>query len=156
LIRNRPWIVTVPLIVLLGFASGWLSNSGYGNAWFDSLRKPAFMPPGWVFPIAWTTFYILMGLALAQVIASAAPARRLALHLFAIQFVLNLAWSPIFFGQHRADLALVTVVVLTLFAAATIMVFWTVRRSAAVLMMPYLAWLMFATALNFAIVRLNG
>ena len=156
MIRNKPWIVTVPLIVLPGFASGWLSNSGYGNSWFDSLRKPGFMPPGWVFPIAWTTLYILMGLALARIIASAAPARRLALHLFAIQFVLNLAWSPVFFGLHQADIALVVVVVLTIFVAVTILLFRTIRRSAAVLMMPYLAWLMFATALNFAIVRLNG
>jgi tryptophan-rich sensory protein len=156
LIRSKPWIVTVPLIVLLGLASGWLSNSGYGNPWFDALVKPAFMPPGWLFPIAWTTLYVLMGVAVGQVIASAAPVRRLALHVFAIQLVLNLLWSPIFFGLHQADIAFVTIVVLTIFVAITILLFWSVRRSAALLMLPYLAWLLFATALNFAIVRLNG
>jgi tryptophan-rich sensory protein len=156
LIRSKPWIVTVPMIVLLGFASGWLSNSGYGNPWFDALAKPAFMPPGWLFPIAWTTLYVLMGVAVGQVIASAAPVRRLALHVFAIQLVLNLLWSPIFFGLHQADIAFVTIVVLTIFVAITILLFWGVRRSAALLMLPYLAWLLFATALNFAIVRLNG
>jgi translocator protein len=156
LIRNKPWIVTVPLIVLLGFASGWFSNSGYGNPWFDALTKPSFMPPGWLFPIAWTLLYVLMGVAVAQVIASAAPVRRLALHVFAIQLLLNLLWSPIFFRLHQADIALVTIVVLTIFVAITILLFWSVRRSAAVLLLPYLAWLLFATALNFAIVRLNG
>ena len=156
MIRSKPWIVTVPLIVLLGFASGWLSNSGYGNPWFDSLRKPAFMPPGWLFPIAWTTLYILMGIAVGQVIASTARTRRLALHVFTIQLVLNLLWSPIFFGLHQADIALVTIVVLTIFVAITILLFWGIRRSAALLLLPYLAWLLFAAALNFAIVRLNG
>lgn len=156
MIRSKPWIATIPLIVLLGFASGWFSNSGYGNPWFDALAKPSFMPPGWLFPIAWTTLYILMGIAVAQVIASPAPVRRLALHVFAIQLVLNLLWSPIFFGLHQADIALVTIVVLTIFVAIAILLFWSIRRSAALLMLPYLAWLLFATALNFAIVRLNG
>ena len=156
MIRSKPWIVTVPLIVLLGLASGWFSNSGYGNPWFDALAKPGFMPPGWLFPIAWTLLYILMGVAVAQVIASTAPARRLALHVFAIQLLLNLLWSPIFFGLHQADIALVTIVVLTIFVAIAILIFWGVRRSAALLMLPYLAWLIFATALNLAIVRLNG
>jgi len=156
MIRTRPWIVTVPVIVLLGFASGWLSNSGFGNPWFDALAKPSFMPPGWAFGVAWTILYILMGIAVAQVIAADTPLRRLALHLFAIQLVLNLLWSPIFFAFHRSDIALVTIVVLTIFVAATILLFWRVRRSAALLMLPYLAWLLFATALNFAILRLNG
>ena len=156
MIRSKPWLVTVPVIVLLGFASGWFSNSGYGNPWFDALAKPSFMPPSWLFPIAWTTLYILMGLAVAQVIKSAGPVRRLALHVFAIHALLNLAWSPIFFGLHRPDLALVTIDVMILFVVATILLFWRVRRSAALLMLPYLAWLLFATALNFAILRLNG
>jgi len=156
MIRTRPWIVTVPVIVLLGFASGWLSNSGFGNPWFDALAKPSFMPPGWAFGVAWTILYILMGIAVAQVIAADTPLRRLALHLFAIQLVLNLLWSPIFFAFHRPDIALVTIVVLTIFVAATILLFRRVQRSAALLMLPYLAWLLFATALNFAILRLNG
>ena len=61
-------LVTVPAIVFLGFLSGKLANSGYGNRWFDALVKPDFMPPGWAFGVAWTILYILMGLALAIVI----------------------------------------------------------------------------------------
>ncbi len=156
MIRRRPWIVTVPGILLLGWLSGWLSNSGYGDPWFDALVKPSFMPPGWAFGVAWTILYILMGVAVAQVIASEGQTRRLALHVFAIQLVLNLLWSPLFFGLHRPDLALVTIGVLLLFVAVTIRLFWGLRRSAAWLMLPYLGWLCFATALNLAIVRLNG
>jgi tryptophan-rich sensory protein len=154
--RRRAWIVTVPLIVLLGFASGWLSNSGYGNPWFDALAKPAFMPPGWVFPVAWTTLYVLMGIAVAQVIASDRDAKRPALLMFATQLVLNLAWSPIFFGMHQARAGLAIIIVLTIDVVITIGLFARVRRSAAWLMLPYLAWLIFATCLNLAIVRLNG
>jgi tryptophan-rich sensory protein len=154
--RRRAWIVTVPLIVLLGFASGWLSNSGYGNPWFDALAKPAFMPPGWVFPVAWTTLYVLMGIAVALVIASDRDAKRPALLMFATQLVLNLAWSPIFFGMHQARAGLAIIIVLTIDVVITIGLFARVRRSAAWLMLPYLAWLIFATCLNLAIVRLNG
>jgi len=155
MIRNRPWIVTVPLILLLGWLSGWLSNSGYGNSWFDALAKPGFMPPGWAFGVAWTILYVLMGIAVAQVIASKALTRRLALHIFTLQLVLNLMWSPVFFGLHKPDIAFVIIVVLAIFVALMVALFWTIRRSAGLLMLPYLAWLLFATALNFAIVRLN-
>lgn len=156
MIRGKPWIATVPLIVLLGFASGWFSNSGYGNPWFDALAKPGFMPPAWVFPVAWTTLYVLMGIAVAQVIASDAPAKRPALVLFTAQLILNLAWSPVFFGLHQARVAFAIIALLTLDVVVTILLFARVRRSAALLMVPYLAWLVFAACLNLAIVRLNG
>ena len=154
--RKTIWIVTIPAIVLLGFASGWLSNSGYGNAWFDALVKPAFMPPGWAFPVAWTSLYILMGIALAQVIDSDAPGRRAALVLFAVQLALNLLWSPVFFGLHQMRPALAIIAVLAVVVAVMIILFLRIRKSAAYIMLPYLAWLLFATELNLAIVRLNG
>src|SRR6187431_671414 len=96
------WMITVPIILLLGMASGWLSNSGYGNAWFDRLTKPSFMPPGWAFPVAWTILYVLMGIALGLVIEAQGPLRNLAIALFMAQLLLNLAWSPVFFGMHQA------------------------------------------------------
>jgi translocator protein len=154
--RKNAWIITVPVIVLLGFASGWLSNSGYGNPWFDALRKPWFMPPGWVFPVAWTSLYILMGIAVAQVIASDAPGKRPALILFASQLILNLLWSPVFFGLHQMRPALAIIAVLAVDVAVMIILFLRIRKSAAYMMLPYLAWLLFATELNLAIVRLNG
>ncbi|WP_116090723.1 TspO/MBR family protein [Sphingomonas crusticola] len=149
------WMLTVPVILLLGMASGWLSNSGYGNAWFDRLAKPSFMPPGWAFPVAWTTLYILMGVALGLVIETQSPLRNLAITLFAVQLVLNLAWSPVFFGMHQARVGLAIILILFVAAAATTVAFWRVQPTAALLMLPYLGWLLLASALNGAIVRLN-
>jgi len=153
--RENAWIVTVPIILLFGIASGWLSNSGYRNYWFDQLRLPSFMPPGWAFPIAWTILYVLMGVAVARVIAGDGPARRTALALFGLQLLLNLAWSPIFFGLNQALAGLVIILVLILLVAITTILFWRICRAAGALMVPYLLWLCFAALLNAAIVHLN-
>jgi translocator protein len=154
--HTRPWLVTVPAILAAGLASGWLSNSGYGNIWFASLRKPALMPPAWVFPVAWTVLYILMGIALGRVIAQSNMRRRRAIMLFVIQLALNLSWSPIFFGLHEALPALIILITLVIAAGAATIAFWKVQTAAGALMLPYLAWLIFATYLNGAIVHLNG
>ena len=157
---RRPWwqyaAVTVPAIVLLGSLSGWLSNSGYGNDWFDTLQKPFFMPPGWVFGVVWPILYVLLGVALAIILAEPdSPARSRALLLFFTQLALNYAWSPLFFAAHAVRLALITIFVMTAIAAMASGQFWRIRRVAGALMLPYLAWLCFAAALNRAIDRLN-
>lgn len=144
---------TVPAIVLLGFASGWLSGSGYGNPWFDDLRKPWFMPPGWAFPVVWTTLYILMGLSAALLIGAR---NRTALALFGVQLALNLAWSPIFFAGHAVVAALAVILMLDAAVILTIIFAWRGPRLAAILLLPYPLWLAIATALNVAILRLNG
>src|SRR5947199_8424973 len=88
--------VCVVAIELLGGASGWLSNSGYGNGWFDSLRKPSFMPPGWAFGVVWPVLYALLGVAVAMVLADPpSPRRKLALVLFFVQLAPHFVWSPI-------------------------------------------------------------
>ena len=149
-------LITVPAIVLLGWFSGWVSNSGYGNSWFDALEKPFFMPPGWVFGFAWTVLYILLGLALALILAEPESlARRKGLLLFFAQLALNFAWSPLFFAAHAVSLALYTIFVMAAIAAMAARQFWNIRRLAGALMLPYLAWLCFAAALNGAIDRLN-
>ena len=152
----RTALVTVPLVLLLGLASGWVSNSGYGNPWFDALTKPDVMPPGWAFGAAWTTLYILLGFALALVVAAPdVPARKPGLALFAIQMLLNYAWSPVFFGAHRILGGLVLIMLILLLAAVTAILFARTRPLAGVLMLPYLAWLGFATFLNYRIMLLN-
>jgi tryptophan-rich sensory protein len=149
-------VVTPALILLLGLASGWLSGSGNRNPWFAALVKPGFMPPGWVFPVVWTTLYILMGVALAQVIGSKAPLRNLAIALFAAQLALNLAWSPIFFAGHQIRLGLAVLILLDVVMIATVIVFARIGLWPALLLVPYLVWLGIATALNWSILRLNG
>ena len=158
--QRRPWwkyaLVTVPAIVLVGSASGWLSNSGYGNDWFAMLDKPFFMPRGWAFGLVWPILYIFLGIALAIILAEPeSPARNKALLLFFIQLALNYAWSPLFFAAHAVKLALITIFVMAAIAAMAAGQFWRIRRVAGALMLPYLAWLCFAAALNGAIDRLN-
>src|ERR671933_291412 len=81
-------LVTVPAVLLLGTLSGILSNSGYGNGWFDALVKPGFMPPAWAFPVAWTILYVCLGLALALILhARGAHGRRVAIGIFLAQLL---------------------------------------------------------------------
>jgi tryptophan-rich sensory protein len=157
---TRGWgriaLVTCPAIVLLGSASGWLSNSGYSNDWFAGLQKPFFMPPGWLFGLVWPLLYLLMGIALAMILAlPPSPRRRLALSLFFIQLVLNFAWSPIFFAGHDVTLAKYVIFVMAVLAAGAAGQFLRLRRAAGLLLVPYLAWLIFAATLNSTIDRLN-
>lgn len=143
-------LVLVPAVLLLGILSGRLAPSGDDNAWFAALNKPSLYPPEQLFGVVWSVLYIMMGLAVSLV-ASAKGARwRVpALAVFAVQLALNLAWSPLFFGGHQITGALVLILVLDVAVIATIALFWNVRPIAAVLLLPYLAWILFATVLNW-------
>ena len=157
---ERPWwryaLVTVPAIVLLGSASGWLSNSGYGNDWFDNLVKPSFMPPGYAFGIVWPILYVLLGLALAMILAEPpSDRRRMGLVLFFIQLVLNFAWSPLFFAGHDISLAKIVIFLMAAIAAGAAGQFFRIRKAAGLMMIPYLCWLIFAATLNSTIENLN-
>lgn len=149
-------LLTVPATLLLGILSGRVSSSGYGNPWFDALAKPEFMPPGWAFGAAWTVLYILLGLSLAMLIhARGARGRGPLIALFVVQLLLNYSWSPVFFGLGEIEAALAIVaamVAITLILAVRI---WPIRKVAALLLLPYLAWLCFATALTWRIMDLN-
>lgn len=149
-------LFTVPTILFLGLLSGRVSNSGYGNPWFADLVKPAFMPPGWAFPVAWTILYILLGFALAVVIhARGARLRGLAIALFLVQMVGNYFWSPLFFRLHQVTEAFWLILFILAMSVATAWVFARVRMAAALLMLPYLGWLAFAATLTYEIDRLN-
>lgn len=149
-------LVCVPLVVLLGFLSGTLSQSGPRNPWFAELVKPALYPPPVTFAIVWTVLYVMLGVALALVLAArGAPGRGLAAVFFVAQFVLNLAWSPVFFALHRMSAALVVIALLLVLASVTTALFWRVRPVAGALLLPYLLWLAFATYLNFAFLQAN-
>lgn len=149
-------LVCVPACVLLGFLAGRLSGSGPGDPWFDSLVKPAIYPPSAAFGIVWPVLYAMMGFALALVgSAWGARGRGLAIMIFAIQFLVNLAWSPVFFGAHQLTGGLVVIAVLDVLVIVTIALFWRVRKLAGLLLLPYLAWIVFATALNYQFLRLN-
>lgn len=152
----RRAVVTVPLILLLGLAFGRLAPTGSENPWYMMLEQPALMPPGWAFGVAWSILYVLMGLSLAMVLnARGSSLRWPAVALFALQMAVNLSWSPVFFGMHRVRLALGIIVVMGLLVLATILLFARIRTGAAVLLLPYLAWIGFAGYLNYQVHVLN-
>jgi tryptophan-rich sensory protein len=149
-------LLFVPGVLLLGLLSGQIAGSGADNPWFASLIKPGLYPPPVVFPVVWTVLYILMGLAVAMVAAARGAEWRLAaLAAFGVQLVFNLAWSPLFFGGHQIFAALILLFVLDAAVIATIAAFQRVRPLAALLLLPYLAWVLFATLLTWQLHTAN-
>ncbi|MBA3453956.1 MAG: tryptophan-rich sensory protein [Deltaproteobacteria bacterium] len=120
-------------------------------SWYRALDRPSWAPPGWVFGPVWITLYTMMGVAAWLIWQSRAPRRRAALAWFAVQLVLNAAWTPVFFGARSIGGGLIVIVALLVAIIATSAVYRHVSRVAAALMVPYLAWVSFATALNAAL-----
>lgn len=125
--------------------------------WYAGLYKPFFNPPNWVFGPAWTILYILMGLALYLFLEKAKEKRlaRKGIMVFGTQLSLNALWSIIFFGLHRPFSAFIAIVLLWLLIAYSILVFSRASKRAAWLLVPYLAWVSFASILNFSVWLLN-
>jgi tryptophan-rich sensory protein len=149
-------LFVVPAVMLLGFLSGQYAGSTADNPWFAGLDKPATFPPPVTFIVVWTVLYALMGFALALVCAAWGARYRLpAILAFVLQLVLNLAWSPVFFAEHRISAALAILVALDFAVVLTLVLFWKVRRVAGLLLLPYLGWVLFATLLNWQFLQLN-
>ena len=145
-----------PLLLLLGTISGMMSNSGGNNFWFAGLEKPAIYPPPATFGIVGTVLYLLMGVALAMVVtARGAPGRGLAIGVFVVQFLLNLAWSPVFFGMQLLVPGFYLLLAIDVAVLLTVVLFYRVRPLAAWLLAPYLAWVLFAAVLNWQFVQAN-
>jgi len=145
-----------PAVMLLGFLSGQFAGSTADNPWFAALGKPAIYPPPAAFGIAWTVLYALMGFALALVCAAwGARYRMPAILAFGLQLALNFAWSPVFFARHEITLALAILGALDVAVVLTLVLFWKVRRVAGLMLLPYLAWILFATVLNWQFLVLN-
>lgn len=126
------------------------------DGWYAGLNKPQWNPPARVFAPVWTLLYAMMAVAAWLVWREGGwKSQRRALVLFLLQWLLNVLWTPLFFGMHRVGLAFAEITILWLMLAATLVSFWRVRKAAAFLLLPYLAWVSFAAALNFAIWRLN-
>jgi benzodiazapine receptor len=144
-------------LVFLAAAIGGSATSRTVSSWYDKLAKPAFNPPNWLFGPAWTVLYILMALAAFLVWnrGLAVPGVKIALALFLVQLVLNALWSVFFFGMRSPLLGLVDIVPLWLAILTTTILFFRVAATAGWLLVPYLAWVSFATALNAAVLRLN-
>ena len=149
-------LFAVPAVLLASFLVQTFTPGGPGNYWFDALEKPAINPPSYLFGIVWPILYVLMGLALALVLSAwGARGRTAAIVAFGVQFLVNLAWSPVFFTLQQIDWALYVIIALDVLVVVTIILFWRVRALAGALLLPYLAWILFATVLNFQFLQLN-
>lgn len=153
---NRRLVVGLLGWVWLTLAAGVSGARFQPGTWYTELVKPAWTPPNVLFPLVWTTLYVMMGVAAFRVWwrhgFRNAP---LALALFGLQLGLNAGWSWLFFGRHAIGAALVEIGVLGVTIVATALAFQARDRLAARLLLPYLAWVCFAAVLNFAIWRLN-
>ncbi len=144
-------------ICLLAAAIGGIVTGPALDGWYETLAKPSWQPPAWVFGPVWTVLYVLMAIAAWLVWRPAGPrAAALPLSLFAFQLVLNIAWSWIFFYLQRPGWAVLELGVLWLAIAVTTFAFYRRSKLAAGLMLPYLGWVTFAGVLNLTIWRLNS
>ncbi len=144
------------IFVVIGFLPS-LSGIFFGpGQWYESLLKPSWTPPGWLFGPVWTFLYLTIGVSGAMAWISSRPGQRVwAFSLYAAQLILNGMWSWLFFGLQSAGLALVCLLFLWLAIAGTTVSFYRIKKSAGILLVPYLLWTGFAGVLNAAIFAMN-
>jgi benzodiazapine receptor len=148
-------------VPLLGFIAASFLAAMTGSffrpgEWYERLNKPSWRPSNRLFAPVWTVLYVMIavsGWLVWREVGFAGAA--LPLTVYALQLVLNAAWTPLFFGLHRPDLGFFDIVLVWLSIVATIVLFIPIHVGAGLLLVPYLAWVTFATALNFAVWRLN-
>ena len=152
----------IRLFACLALCLGVGALGGFATApeiptWYASLNKPTWTPPSWVFPVVWNLLYAMMALALWLLWDRTpnSPARQTAIIAFVVQLVLNAAWSPVFFTLHQTAVALAIIVALALAIAVTIHYAWRAQKTAALLLTPYLVWVLYATTLNAGIWSMN-
>ncbi len=152
-------------VALLAFVSACLAAAALSalwtnssvETWYSSLRKPSWSPPDWVFGPVWTCLYVMMAFAAWLVWRKKGwRGARWSLSLFVVQLILNAVWSPLFFSYRSPGLAFADIVLLWLAIVATALAFYRASSLAAALLMPYLAWVTFAGALNWAIWTANA
>lgn len=142
--------IAVPLIV--GGISGFFARNA--KEVFESLLKPDFAPPAWIFGPVWTVLYLLMGISLYRVLQSEKD-KKIALILFAVQLFINFIWSPVFFVLEMRLLAFFIILILLFFIVLTAYSFYNIDKLSGILFIPYILWTSFALILNFSLYYLN-
>ncbi len=148
--------IAVFICILIGFLGSVATQTSI-NTWYQTLNKPFFTPPNWIFAPVWTILYIMMGIAAGIVWSRGFYHKwvKVALYHFGFQLLLNAAWSIFFFGLQNPLIALLDIIALFILLLFTIKWFKVVNTTAAYLLIPYAVWVAFATALNFGIWQLN-
>ena len=154
-IRRQALIISLAVPLGLGGASAALTKKGMQA--FQAMAKPPLTPPQWVFPVVWSVLYVLMGIAsyLVYVSDASEPRRERAISLYAIQLLMNFAWSIIFFSMRAFLLAFVWLIVMLFVIIAAAVRFWCIDHRAGKLMVPYAAWVTLAGYLNMGVYVLN-
>ncbi len=151
--------LAVSLVVCLGagFIGSFFTSSSIPT-WYAGIDKPAFNPPNWVFAPVWTALFILMGISLYLIWDKGLQSNnvKIAMAVFAIQLILNVLWSVLFFGMKSPFYAFIEIIILWIAILATIILFFSISRPAGYLLVPYILWVSFAALLNFSIWRLNA
>lgn len=150
-------IISIAIPVLIGGLSGFFTASGV-DSWYQTIQKPSWNPPGWIFAPVWTTLYVMIGISLFLVWKAdvTKELKQKAIILFCIQLVLNFFWSLIFFSLQQPGWALVEIIVMWIFILLTILAFAPINKIAAWLLVPYISWVSFATILNYTLWKLNS
>ena len=153
--RGSVWKFVVGILgcEAVGFLGSWFTFAEIPT-WYASLNRPWFQPPNWLFGPVWTLLYALMGIAAAR-LWSVKRADDGLKRLFLGQLFLNFLWTPVFFGAHNLLGGLLIILAMDVCVAALIRRLWRADRTSAILLFPYLAWILFATLLNTAILHLN-
>jgi benzodiazapine receptor len=151
----RPVVIAAAVAIFIGVLGGTLTDTG---PWYQSLHKPPWQPPDWLFGPAWT---LIFALATASAVyawrrASNRVEREWVVGLFALNVFFNVLWSTLFFAMKRPDWALIEVVFLWLSILLPIIVFWRFAKPASLYLLPYILWVSFAAFLNLTVVRLNA
>lgn len=151
--KIKHYVISIGIALAVGVLAALLTK---GNMeLYASIKQPPLAPPGWLFPIAWTVLYILMGISSATVFKTVAPNRRAALRVYALQLAFNFVWTLIFFNLQSYLLAFVWILALLALIVIMILRFRKVNPTAAWLQIPYLVWVCFAAYLNLGVFILN-
>ncbi len=150
--RRWPALAAFGLAAFVAAAIGGLGVAGTSGE-YNGLEQPAWAPPSWLFGPVWTVLYVMI--AVAGWLAWQRAGFTRPLWFYAAQLVLNAIWTPLFFGAGQYGLAFADIAVLWVLIGATVLTFWRVHRGAALLLLPYWAWVTYASALNLAIWQLN-
>lgn len=149
-----PCVSFIVICLAISGLAGWVTESNIPN-WFAMIQKPSFNPPNYIFGPVWTVLYIMIGIS-GGILWHYRKEAPKAFLFYIIQLVFNFLWSFIFFGAHQIGWAFIDIIVLAVFIAITICYAYKPSKTAAILLMPYLAWVIFACVLNGALWSING
>ncbi len=151
---TKTYLISIGIALAAGIISALVSMGKMEE--YEALRQPPLSPPGWLFPVVWTILFVLMGISAARVYLNSPEDWPPALTTYAVQLVLNMLWTPLYFALNLRLAAFVLLVILLIAVIVMTVQFYNVDKKAAYLQIPYIVWLVFAGYLNLATYLLNG